>query len=86
MTDGCQLPCDADCEIGPVHCWNYHRPSHKPDWHDPAECDVALTWSAACPCGWASGPFPDRGGVSDAVSGHRLHDCPGRTITGEVMF
>lgn len=37
--DDCQLPCDADCEIGPVHCWNWHRPDHKPDWHDPQECD-----------------------------------------------
>lgn len=35
----CQMPCDEDCEIGPVHCWNWHRPSHKPDWHDPAKCD-----------------------------------------------
>jgi len=36
--DSCQLPCDPDCESGPVHCWNVHRPSHKPDWHDPATC------------------------------------------------
>src|SRR5437762_9313930 len=35
----CQLPCDGDCEIAPVHCWNWHRPNHKPDWHDPANCD-----------------------------------------------
>jgi hypothetical protein len=34
----CQLPCDPDCELGPVHCWNWHRPAHKPDWHDPAAC------------------------------------------------
>ena len=33
------MPCDADCEVGPVHCWNWHRPNHKPDWHDPAACD-----------------------------------------------
>jgi hypothetical protein len=43
----CQMPCDEDCEIAtptgsspPVHCWNWHRPSHKPDWHDPAACDA----------------------------------------------
>ena len=35
----CQMPCDADCEIAPVHCWNAHRPNHKPDWHDSEECD-----------------------------------------------
>jgi hypothetical protein len=35
----CQMPCDDDCEIGPVHCWNAHRPNHKPDWHDSVECD-----------------------------------------------
>lgn len=141
MTGDCQLPCDADCEIGPVHCWNYHRPNHKPDWHDPAECGQAnedwvasdgshwfyyppwdewtgwmphedghwqLTdtefrdahpeapcprgcrdrtpWSAACPCGWTGGPYPDREAVDDAINDHRLRDCPGRTITGEVMF
>ena len=39
----CQMPCDEDCEIGPVHCWNWHRPNHKPDWHDPAECDRTAT-------------------------------------------
>jgi hypothetical protein len=37
---GCQMPCDDDCEIAPSHCWNWHRPNHKPDWHDPAECDA----------------------------------------------
>ena len=37
----CRQPCDADCEIGPVHCWNRHRPNHKPDWHDGAACDAA---------------------------------------------
>jgi len=37
----CQMPCDPDCEIGPVHCWNRHRPDHKPDWHDGAACDAA---------------------------------------------
>ena len=36
----CQMPCDADCEAGPVHCWNWHRPNHKPDWHDPEACDA----------------------------------------------
>jgi hypothetical protein len=36
----CHLPCDTDCEISPVHCWNWHRPNHKPDWHDPAACDA----------------------------------------------
>ena len=30
----CWLHCDEDCEAGPRHCWNLHRPSHKPDWHD----------------------------------------------------
>lgn len=35
----CQMICDPDCEVAPEHCWNHHRPSHKPDWHDPAECD-----------------------------------------------
>ena len=35
----CQMPCDDDCEIAPVHCWNWHRPNHKRDWHDPAGCD-----------------------------------------------
>ncbi len=35
----CQQECDPDCEIGPTHCWNHHRPNHKADWHDPAECD-----------------------------------------------
>ncbi len=35
----CQMPCDDDCEIAPVHCWNAHRPNHKPDWHDSVECD-----------------------------------------------
>jgi hypothetical protein len=35
----CQVACDADCEIAPVHCWNAHRPNHKPDWHDASECD-----------------------------------------------
>lgn len=33
------MPCDPDCEIGPVHCWNWHNPRHKPYWYDPAECD-----------------------------------------------
>lgn len=37
----CQMECDADCEIAPVHCWNAHRPRHKPDWHDASECDAA---------------------------------------------
>ena len=36
----CRLPCDIDCEIAPVHCWNWHRPNHKADWHDPAACDA----------------------------------------------
>lgn len=36
---GCQMPCDPDCEISPAHCWNWHRPNHKPDWHDPRGCD-----------------------------------------------
>jgi hypothetical protein len=35
----CQQPCDTDCEIAPVHCWNHHRPNHKADWHDPVACD-----------------------------------------------
>jgi len=35
----CQMECDTDCEIAPVHCWNAHRPNHKPDWHDASECD-----------------------------------------------
>lgn len=39
QADDCQMPCDPDCEIGPVHCWNWHNPRHKPYWHDPAECD-----------------------------------------------
>lgn len=39
----CHLPCDPDCEIGPVHCWNWHRPKHKPDWHNPARCDASAT-------------------------------------------
>ena len=39
VTGNCHMPCDDDCEIGPVHCWNYHRPNHKPDWHDPEACD-----------------------------------------------
>jgi hypothetical protein len=35
----CRLPCDDDCEIGRRHCENWHRPNHKPDWHDPEACD-----------------------------------------------
>jgi hypothetical protein len=42
MTDDCQMPCDPDCEVGPVHCWNWHNPNHKPYWHDPAECDARV--------------------------------------------
>src|ERR1022692_4739674 len=34
----CWLHCDEDCEAGPRHCWNLHRPSHKPDWHDQHAC------------------------------------------------
>jgi hypothetical protein len=44
--EDCQMPCDADCEIGPVHCWNWHRPNHKPDWHDPAKCDAPPAMAA----------------------------------------
>lgn len=42
-TRSCRMPCDEDCGIGPVHCWNWHRPNDKPDWHNPAECDKAVT-------------------------------------------
>lgn len=46
MTPDCQLPCDRDCEITrdecSRHCWNWHRPRHKPDWHDPLDCDSEL--------------------------------------------
>ena len=41
----CQMSCDVDCEIGPVHCWNWHRPSHGAErrgWHDPQACDDAV--------------------------------------------
>ena len=38
MMPDCWMPCDDDCEIGRVHCWNYHRPNRKPDWHDPELC------------------------------------------------
>lgn len=37
----CRMPCDPDCEAGPVHCWNLHRPNSKPDWHNPGFCDRA---------------------------------------------
>jgi hypothetical protein len=37
----CQVPCDPDCEIAPVHCQFRHVPRRKPDWHDPAACDAA---------------------------------------------
>lgn len=46
--DDCQVPCDDDCEIGPKHCWNRHRPKHKPGWHNPVECDerqAAKEWA-----------------------------------------
>ncbi len=42
MGPDCQMACDPDCEIGPVHCWNAHRPGHKPDWHDSAACDRSV--------------------------------------------
>lgn len=45
--DDCRMPCDDDCEIGPVHCWNHHRPRHKADWHDPDVCDEDAADSAA---------------------------------------
>jgi len=39
----CQMKCDTDCEVGhSIHCWNWHRPRHKPDWHDPRVCDARL--------------------------------------------
>jgi hypothetical protein len=34
----CVIECDSDCEVGRFHCWNYHRPNHKKDWHDPVQC------------------------------------------------
>lgn len=37
----CLIQCDADCELGEYHCWNYHRPNHKADWHDPVHCLAA---------------------------------------------
>ena len=29
----CRLPCEVDCEIGPVHCTNWHVPNHVAGWH-----------------------------------------------------
>jgi hypothetical protein len=47
---------------------------------------MAAPWQAACPCGWTGGPYPDQEAASNAITSHRVHECPGRTITGEVMF
>lgn len=27
--DTCWMPCDPDCEYGPIHCANFHLPVHK---------------------------------------------------------
>jgi hypothetical protein len=37
-TPECYMPCDDECEVGKVHCWNVHRPNHKPDWHSTEDC------------------------------------------------
>lgn len=41
----CQVPCDVDCEIGPVHCLYDHVVRWKrPQGHDPAACDESAGW------------------------------------------
>ncbi len=47
---GCWLRCDVDCEADPWHCWNLHRPSHKPDWHDQHACPPP-SYRALCSMG-----------------------------------
>jgi hypothetical protein len=48
----CQMACDEGCEVGPVHCWNRHRPRHKRDWHAPDECDRRADVAAAAFVYW----------------------------------
>lgn len=41
----CQVPCDVNCEIGPVHCLYGHVVRWKrPDGHDLAACDEQAVW------------------------------------------
>jgi hypothetical protein len=37
----CLATCDPDCEVGDVHCWFVHLPSHKPGWHTAENCPFA---------------------------------------------
>lgn len=54
-------------------------PGTHEDWDE-------LPWSAACPCGWTGGTYPGQEAAIEAVHAHRAGECPGRAITGEVMF
>jgi hypothetical protein len=38
----CIQPCDADCEVGPAHCYWVHELNHKPGWHSQDDCPIRV--------------------------------------------
>ena len=81
----CQMPCDPDCEIAGFHCWNHHRPGHKPDWHDPDACDIVREDDALCALASLirrPGPLPPYPPWDAEYSRRAMAEDPGRPGAG----
>jgi len=68
---------DARRGTGPCGCTGCEEVRQR--WRPTA-------WQAACPCGKVEHGLDGKEAATGWYTHHRAHDCPGRTLSGEVMF